>query len=144
MQPPCSPSWTRGSVPSRRASDVNSGMRVSDAERAAVTDRLAKHYGEGRLDQAEFDERMEKAMTAKTQSDFSGLFADLPGSEAAEPAPRHRRRHPQRFLFLFLVLVVVLAEAVGHVLMQSVIPLLLLGFVAFIWLRSGPRQPRRG
>ena len=142
MQAPCSPSWTRGSVPSRRASDVNSSMRVSDAERAAVSDRLAKHYGEGRLDQAEFDERMEKAMTAKTQSDFSGLFADLPGSEAAEPALRQRRRHPQRFLFL--VLVVVLAAAVGHVLVQSVIPLLLIGFVAFLWLRRGPRQPRRG
>lgn len=142
MQAPSGPSWMRESVPSRRASVVNPGMRVSDAERAAVTDRLAKHYGEGRLDQAEFDERMEKAMTAKTQSDFSGLFADLPGSEAAGPAPRPRRRHPQRFLFL--VLAVVLAAAVGHVLVQSVIPLLLIGLVGFFWLRRGPRQPRRG
>jgi hypothetical protein len=141
MQAPCSPSWMRGSVPGRRASDVNSGIRVSDAERAAVTDRLAKHYGDGRLDQAEFDERMEQAMTAKTQSDFSGLFADLPSSEAAEPAPRQQRRHPQRFLFL--VLVVVLAAAVGHILVQSVIPLLVIGLVAVLWVRRGPRQPRR-
>ncbi len=126
----------------RRASDVNSAMRVSDADRAAVTDRLAKHYGDGRLDQAEFDERMEKAMTAKTQSDFGGLLADLPGSEAAEPAPRQRRRHPQH-RFLFLVLVVVLAAAVGHILVQTVIPLLLIGLVAVLWVRRGPRRSDR-
>ncbi len=33
-------------------------LRVSDAERQAVTDRLAEHFGDGRLDQAEFDERV--------------------------------------------------------------------------------------
>jgi hypothetical protein len=36
-------------------------MRVSDAERQAVTDRLAEHFAEGRLDQAEFDERVARA-----------------------------------------------------------------------------------
>jgi hypothetical protein len=142
MQAQCSPSWTRGSAPGRRASDVNPGMRVSDAERAAVTDRLAKHYGDGRLSQAEFDERMDKAMTAKTQSDFGGLLADLPGTETAEPAPSQRRRHP-RHRFLVLLLVVVLAAAVGHVLMRSAIPWLLIGLLAFLWLRRGPRQQHR-
>jgi hypothetical protein len=53
-------------------------MRVSDAERTEVTDRLARHYGDGRLDQAEFDERVGRAMAAKTVADFQGLFDDLP------------------------------------------------------------------
>ena len=53
-------------------------LRVSDAERQAVTDRLAEHFGQGRLDQAEFDERVGRAMNAKTLADLLGLFDDLP------------------------------------------------------------------
>jgi hypothetical protein len=142
MQAPCSPSWMRGSVPGRRASDVNSGIRVSDAERAAVTDRLAQHYGDGRLSQAEFDERMDKAMTARTQSDFGGLFADLPGEKPAEPAQLAPRGRPQH-RFLVLLLVVVLAAAIGHALVQSVIPWLVVWLLAALWLRHGQRQHHR-
>ncbi|HSZ42376.1 MAG TPA: DUF1707 domain-containing protein [Trebonia sp.] len=53
-------------------------MRVSDAERAEVADRLATHYSDGRLDKAEFDERVARAMSAKTRADLNGLFDDLP------------------------------------------------------------------
>ncbi len=52
-------------------------LRVSDAEREAVTDQLAEHFAAGRLDQAEFDDRIGRAMSAKTRADLSGLFADL-------------------------------------------------------------------
>lgn len=53
-------------------------IRVSDAERAEVADRLATHYSDGRLDKAEFDERVARAMSAKTRADLNGLFDDLP------------------------------------------------------------------
>jgi hypothetical protein len=56
-------------------------MRVSDAERAEVADRLAAHYSDGRLDRAEFDERVARAMSAKTRADLNGLFDDLPDLE---------------------------------------------------------------
>ena len=59
-------------------------LRVSDAEREAVTDRLAEHFAAGRLDQAEFDDRVGRAMSAKTRGDLRGLFADL--SETGAPA----------------------------------------------------------
>ena len=59
-------------------------LRVSDAEREAVTDQLAEHFAAGRLDQAEFDDRVGRAMSAKTRADLSGLFADL--SETGAPA----------------------------------------------------------
>jgi GntR family transcriptional regulator len=59
-------------------------LRLSDAEREAVTDRLAEHFAAGRLDQAEFDDRVGRAMSAKTRADLSGLFADLP--ETGAPA----------------------------------------------------------
>ncbi len=58
-------------------------IRVSDADRTEVADCLAAHFGEGRLNQAEFDERIAQAMNAKTRGDLIGLFDDLP-----EPGPR--------------------------------------------------------
>src|SRR5260370_18280185 len=108
-----SPLWTRGSGP-RRGSYAHRDLRVSDAERAEVADRLAKHYSEGRLDQAEFDERVDQAMRAKTRSDLTGLFDSLPPTAKPEPseaskAPRAppRRRHerpPHRHPILCLAL----------------------------------------
>ena len=59
-------------------------LRVSDAEREAVTGRLAEHFAAGRLDQAEFDDRVGRAISAKTRADLSGLFAGLP--ETGAPA----------------------------------------------------------
>jgi hypothetical protein len=69
-------SWPRATL--RRPGYPNPGIRVSDAERADIADRLARHYGEGRLDMTEFDERVTRAMAAKTIADFLGLFDDLP------------------------------------------------------------------
>ena len=57
-------------------------LRVSDAEREAVSGRLAEHFAAGRLDQAEFDDRARRAMSAKTRADLRGLFADLSETEA--------------------------------------------------------------
>ncbi|MFY9926908.1 MAG: DUF1707 domain-containing protein [Streptosporangiaceae bacterium] len=119
------PSWQRNFEALFHGSYPDQHLRVSDAERQAVTDRLAEHFSEGRLDQAEFDERVGQAMGAKTRADLSGLFADLP--ETAKPAPStlpdvHRRRgHP----VLLIALLVVLAIAAAHV----VLPLLWIGFV---------------
>jgi hypothetical protein len=92
-------------------------LRVSDAERQEVADRLAEHYASGRLDQAEFDDRVGRAMGAKTRADLGGLFADLPGTGApVVPAsvpghPRRRHRHP----ILTLVLVIALIWVAAHV-----------------------------
>jgi GntR family transcriptional regulator len=58
-------------------------VRASDAEREAVADRLAEFFAAGRLDQAEFDDRVGRAMSAKTRADLSALFADLPGGGTA-------------------------------------------------------------
>ena len=70
------PLRTRGYGTRQRVADAT--MRVSDAERAEVADQLAQHYGDGRLDQAELDERLGRAMGAKTQADLAGITADLP------------------------------------------------------------------
>jgi hypothetical protein len=146
MSAPRSSAGAPGSAPRGRRRPE---MRLSDADRAEVTDRLAHHYSDGRLDQAEYNERLDRAMNAKIQSDLDGLFADLPGSEeeesepaAAAPRPVSVRRRPLHRV-VFLALIVVLAAGVGHALAHSFFPWLLIGLLAFLWLRFGPGQHRR-
>jgi hypothetical protein len=54
-------------------------LRASDADREATADRLRQHHTDGRLDQDEFQERLEKCFAAKTVGDLAGLTRDLPG-----------------------------------------------------------------
>ena len=86
MPAQASPSWFLTAT--RRRTSYTS-MRISDTERTEAADLLSKHYGDGRLDETEFHQRLDQAMRAKTYADLGGLFDDLPqpGAEAAE-APR--------------------------------------------------------
>jgi Domain of unknown function (DUF1707) len=113
---PSSQPRTRGLVPRLRYGHTDQHIRVSDAERTEVADRLAAHFGEGRLNQAEFDERVAQAMNAKTRGDLTGLFDDLP-----EPGPAgipetpargpHSLVRPSVNPFFLVLLVVVIAAA---------------------------------
>jgi Flp pilus assembly protein TadB len=72
-----------------------SHMRIGDAERTRVAEALGKHFADGRLDKPEFDERMEKAMSAKTEADLAGLLADLPRlDDQSAPVPEVAVRPP--------------------------------------------------
>ena len=53
-------------------------QRLSDAERDAVVDLLREHFEAGRLEESEFTERMEAALSAKLAAELEPLFADLP------------------------------------------------------------------
>ena len=109
--------WTRRI----RYSDEH--IRVSDVERNAVAERLSAHYADGRLDQAEFDERITKTMSAKTRGDLAGLFDDLPDPEPAGasvaggpggpaiPYRPHRRGGLLRPLLLAVIVIVVASIA---------------------------------
>jgi hypothetical protein len=133
--------WTRGFGPWFTGPASDQHMRVSDAERQEVADRLAEHFSSGRLDQAEFDDRVGRAMSAKTRADLNGLFDDLPetGAPAAtgptgqtDPTgqPRRRHRHP----ILLVALIVFVAIAAAHV----VWPLLWIGaLVAIVLFATG-------
>jgi Flp pilus assembly protein TadB len=89
-------------------------LRVSDAERSDVADRLSRHYSDGRLTQDEFNERVDRAMSAKTQSDLCGLFDDLPSLDDQAEVPARRVHRRSRHTALFLVLVIVAVVSVGH------------------------------
>jgi hypothetical protein len=90
------------------SSTVDSDMRASDAERNEVADKLSRHFAEGRLDQAEFKERLDRAMGATTRGDLGGLFDDLPKLHTDPPPPPPRRR---RLIPLFLIVAFVAVAA---------------------------------
>lgn len=96
------PPWSPGATWRRPSGGVpTSEMRVSDAERRVMVDALSQHFADGRLDQSEFDERMEAALGAKTRGDLDGLLRDLPPLDDAVKHPTSpRRRRSGRTLVL--------------------------------------------
>src|SRR5215469_3803014 len=69
-----------------RADGNDPDLRASDAERDAVANQLGQHFQDGRLDHAEFDERLGAAMAAKTRRDLEALLEDLPQGAADQPS----------------------------------------------------------
>ena len=152
---------TRGSGARQRATDAT--MRVSDAERAEVADQLAQHYGDGRLDQAELDERLSRAMSAKTRADLTGITDDLP--EVSDPRrrrpatprrvpPAPRARSAVAAALLPIVLLIAVVAVTWHGLAAfwpwswfgfgfGFGPWLWIALLVFCWLRFGPRRHRR-
>ena len=59
-------------------------LRASDADREATADRLRQHHIDGRLDQDEFQARLNRCFAAKTVGELAELTRDLP----ADPAQR--------------------------------------------------------
>lgn len=119
MSEQSSPTWFLAAT--RRRTSYSS-MRISDAERAEAADLLSRHYGDGRLDEAEFNQRLDQVMRAKTYSDLSGVFDDLPRTEAeaAEaprmPISRRHEHHRAGGLLVMVALVVAAAIVAGHAL----------------------------
>ena len=104
---------------------TNPGIRASDADRDKIVTALRENLAEGRLTTEEFDERLDKALAAKTQGELEGLMADLPGTGISQragaspdraednPPSRRGRFYPARrtawgMLFMLGVLVVVI------------------------------------
>jgi hypothetical protein len=114
MSPSSTQQWTR------RIRYADQNIRVSDADRNAVAEQLGGHYADGRLDQAEFDERISRTMAAKTRGDLTGLLDDLPdpgpagapgtagpgGPQVPYVRPRHRSGALRSLILLAIVIVV--------------------------------------
>lgn len=83
-----------------------SGLRVSDAERDAVAAELAEHLRAGRLDLPEFDERVGRALGARTRADLDRLLTDLPRPLPPPPQPPSRRSGPPYLLLTILAFTV--------------------------------------
>ncbi len=117
-------------------------LRASDDERNAVADKLSRHYAEGRLDEVEFKNRLDTAMTATTRGDLNGLFDDLPRlpSEPPAPPPRHRRILPWVFVVAFIAIAA--GASIPFYPMYHV-PWLLFAIVGFVLWRRAVGGPHR-
>ncbi|MFD0342608.1 DUF1707 domain-containing protein [Streptomyces sp. NPDC127117] len=58
-------------------------MRASDSERERVAETLREAVAEGRLEMAEFEQRLEAAYKARTHGELEPLVRDLPAPGAA-------------------------------------------------------------
>ena len=65
-------------------------LRVSDAERQAAVDALRVAFTDGRLDLAEYDERIAQAYAGVTYADLDRLFTDLPRPLLVTSTPQYR------------------------------------------------------
>ena len=52
--------------------------RIGDADRDQAVAFLQEHMAQGRIDAAEFDDRMSRALKARTASELAVMFEDLP------------------------------------------------------------------
>jgi hypothetical protein len=85
---------------------------------------------EGRLDTAEFEERLERCYGAKTIAELESLVDDLPRPRGRSPRPR-----PQLLFLIPLALgaLVIAITTSAHVVF--VWPLLFFVFIRFAWRR---------
>lgn len=66
-------------------------VRIGDRERDQATECLREHMATGRLDQAEFEQRIEAALSARYADDLRPLFIDLPAPRPELPTVRREQ-----------------------------------------------------
>lgn len=70
------------------------GLRASDQDRERTVEQLRRHVTDGSLTLDEFAERVDVALSARTQSELEPLVADL----ATAPVPKGRRLKARRWV----------------------------------------------
>ncbi len=128
-------------------------LRVGDAERQQAVTALGEHYAAGRLEQDEYDTRIQTAYAAKTRVDLQGLFGDLPEPVPFRPAGQHpvgraapgweagrdARDRPRRRMggpVIPVIMAIAIFLGVSLLVHFPVVPLLFL----LIWIGSGRRR----
>ena len=128
----------------------NPNLRASDAEREATADRLRQHHTDGRLDQDEFQERLDRCFAAKTVGELAELTRDLPDDSTRHFAGRRSGFGLLGWLRMMPIVPIILAIVAIHLIfgvaggLWILIPLFFLA--RFMFFRSGPRawSGRRG
>ena len=128
-------------------------LRVGDAERQQAVTALGEHYAAGRLDQDEYDSRIQTAYAARTRVDLQGLFGDLPEpvpfrAAGHQPAGTHQggwqagrdaRDRPRRRTgapVIPVIMAIAIFLGVSLLVHFPVVPLLFL----LIWIGAGRRR----
>ena len=128
----------------------NPNLRASDADRDATADRLRQHHTDGRLDQDEFQDRLDRCFAAKTVGELAELTRDLPVDTARHGAHGRTGFGLFGWLRMLPIVPIILAIVAIHLIFGVVgglwilIPLFFLA--RFMFFRRGPRAwgGRRG
>src|SRR5262245_29120804 len=94
---PSAPQPEPGEPPQRQPADpVKRPVepRIGDADRDQAVAFLQEHMAQGRIDASEFDDRMGRALKAKTGSELAVLFEDLPEPRPSSANPRATFQQP--------------------------------------------------
>lgn len=81
------PQSSRGGPSELPATVAGEELRASHADRDQVVELLRVAAGDGRLSPEELDDRLERALTAKTYAELAALTADLPATPGAAVVP---------------------------------------------------------
>jgi hypothetical protein len=119
-----------------RRVDRDPTLRVSDRERDEVVTLLRDHAADGRLSPEELDERVERALAARTGSELDALLGDLP-YRRPEREQREERRDALRGVTGLVALAVLLVSIWLVTGAGYFWPIWILGFMAFSLLRRG-------
>jgi hypothetical protein len=120
-------------------------LRASDADRERMGDLLRRHHVEGRLNDDEFQERLERSLTARTFAELDELSSDLP-RQLVLSGPRPLSWPVRKRLVLVTAIVAALVAvsiAVGHPVFFPAIPLLFFASRLLWWRHSGGRHRQR-
>jgi Domain of unknown function (DUF1707) len=81
------PQYDRGGQSDLPAAIAGEDLRASHADRDQVVELLRVAAGDGRLSAEELDDRLERALTARTYAELAALTADLPTTPGTAVVP---------------------------------------------------------
>ncbi|MFF2086297.1 DUF1707 domain-containing protein [Nocardia sp. NPDC058176] len=76
--------------------DITPGTRASDAERNAIVAQLGTHLADGRLDLAEYDQRVAQVYATTTRDQLDVVLSDLPELSKQQTAAAVERKAAPR------------------------------------------------
>jgi hypothetical protein len=100
-------------------------LRASDADREATADRLRQHHTDGRIDQDEFQERLDRCFAAKTVGELAELTRDLPSDTSRRGSGPRSSFGPLGWLRMIPIVPIILAIIAIH---------LIVGVVSGLWI----------
>jgi hypothetical protein len=110
-------------------------IRASDADREGMADLLRRHHLAGRLDTAEFQERVERSLQARTLGELRALTVDLPGDDVGQPHRAMPASHRTTAAGVAIAATVLTALVVASAFAQRPLFFPAVPFV-FFWLRG--------
>lgn len=75
--------------------EITPGTRASDAERNAIVSQLGTHLADGRIDLAEYDQRVAQVYATTTRDQLDVVLSDLPKLSKQQTAAAERKAAPR-------------------------------------------------